>query len=129
MQPGEIAVVLAHPALDAAAVAGPGRPGRRSAIRRPVEDAGAMFHGLEVRGGVEHLAGVVQEDAGDGEGVAGGPGADAVGVHGFEVLEGFGRGRRAGGQERGEGEGAKVKFRSCSVHVQLCQGRRNGEQA
>ena len=82
----------------------------------------------EVGGGVEHFAGVIQNDAGDGEGVGASPGAEAVGVHGFEVLEGFGA-SGTGGQERGESNGGKGQFCGCSVHVHLFNRRRNRGQA
>ena len=128
MQPGEVAVVLAHPTFDAAAVAGQDGLDKDLPFAAQLEDARAVVPRDEVRGGVEHLAGVIQNDAGDGEGVGASPGAEAVGVHGFEVLEGFSAGGAAG-HERGEGESGKGQFRSCSVHIQFCYRRRNGEQA
>ena len=107
--PRQVAVVLRHPALDSAPVAGQDGLHEDLPLAAQLVGAGAVVPGDEVRGGVQHFARVVQQHAGDRQRIGAGPGAEAVGVHGFEVLEGFGAGG-AGGQERGEGEGAKVQF-------------------
>jgi hypothetical protein len=66
--------------------------------------------------------------------IAAGPGAETVGVHGFEVLKGF-RADWAGGEECGEGgdgKQAKAFAHNCSVRLTFgfnCQGRPNQPRA
>ena len=80
-----------------------------------LENVRAAVPGQEVGRGIEHLAGVVEDDAGDGEGEGGGPEAEAIGVHGFEVLERLGLGGGAG-EEGGEREYGKLRSRHVHIH-------------
>ena len=114
--PRQVAIVLRHPALDSTPVAREHGLHKDLPLTAQLVGAGAAVPRDEVRCCVEHFTWIVQNDAHYREGVGAGPSAEAVGVHGFEVLEGFGP-RIAAGEERGEGEGAEVYSHSCSVHL------------